>query len=137
MNVDMFATVCGMLGLTPPADNVQNGRDFSPLLRGEPVKDWPTTTFGQFDVHIFALDYMRMVRTSDWKLIRHQMFSGSNELYDLKNDPLETRNRYYDKHVADVRDRLQKQLTEWQRSIDDPLLKLDNRPIEPGPPMGQ
>jgi hypothetical protein len=65
------------------------------------------------------------------------MFSGSNELYDLKNDPLETRNRYYDKHVADVRDRLQKQLTEWQRSIDDPLLKLDNRPIEPGPPMGQ
>jgi uncharacterized sulfatase len=137
MNVDMFATVCGMLGLTPPADNRQNGRDFSPLLRGEPVTDWPTTTFGQFDVHIFALDYMRMVRTSDWKLIRHQMFSGSNELYDLKDDPHETRNRYYDKRVADVRDGLQKQLTDWQQSIDDPLLKLDHHPIEPGPAMGQ
>jgi arylsulfatase A-like enzyme len=137
MNVDMFATVCGMLGLTPPAENKQHSRDFSPLLRGEAVTDWPTTTFGQFDVHIFALDYMRMVRTSDWKLIRHQMFSGSNELYDLKDDPHETRNRYYDKRVADVRDGLQKQLTDWQQSIDDPLLKLDHHPIEPGPAMGQ
>jgi uncharacterized sulfatase len=138
MNVDTFATVCGMLRVTPPADYKQFGRDFSPLLRSETVTEWPTTTFAQFDVHLLGIDFMRMARTSEWKLIRHHMHDGSNELYDLKSDPLEKQNRYYDKRVAAVRDRLQEQLTAWQESIADPLLKLDaNRPIEPGPPMGQ
>jgi arylsulfatase A-like enzyme len=127
-----------MLGVTPPADHKQNGRDFSPLLRGQSIADWPTATFGQYDLHIFGLDFMRMARADGWKLVRHHMFSGSNELYDLRNDPLEKQNRYYDKRVAAVRDGLQKQLTAWQESIGDPVLKLDaNRPIEPGPPMGQ
>ena len=138
MNVDTFATVCGMLGLAPPADHKQHGRDFSPLLRGESISDWPIVTFGQFDIHLLGIDFMRMARTSDWKLVRHHMHDGHNEMFDLKNDPLEKQNRYYDKRVAAVRDELQKQLTAWQESIGDPLLKLDaNRPIEPGPPIGQ
>jgi hypothetical protein len=59
-------------------------------------------------------------------------------LYDLNNDPGERRDRHYDKRVFEVRDGLQKRLTAWQQSIADPILKLDgNRPIEPGPPVGQ
>jgi uncharacterized sulfatase len=137
-NVDTFASVLGMLGVAPPADVKQHGRDFSPLLRGEAALDWPTEIFGQYDLHNGGLAFMRMIRTERWKLVRHHMSNGSNELYDLNNDPGERRNRYYDKSVFDVRDGLQKRLTAWQRSIADPILKLDaTRPIEPGPPVGQ
>jgi len=138
MNTDTFATVCGMLGVTPPADSKQQGRDFSPLLRGETIADWRTDTFGQYDLHNAGIAFMRMVRTGDWKLVRHHMSNSSNELYDLRSDPLEKQNRYYDKKARAVRDELQAKLTAWQQSIDDPVLKLDaNRPIEPNPPVGE
>ena len=138
-NIDTFPSVLGMLGIAPPAAEVkQHGRDFSPLLRGETVSDWPSEIFGQYDLHNVGVAFMRMARGERWKLVRHHMGTGANELYDLQNDPLERRNRYYDKKVTDVRDRLQQHLTAWQESIADPILKLDaGRPIETGPPVGQ
>ncbi len=137
-NVDTFATVLAMLGVPQPADNKQHGRDFSPLLRGQTLTDWPSDVFAQYDLHNGGIAHLRMIRTPDWKLIRHHMTNGHNELYDLKNDPGETRNRYYDKRARDVRDGLQQRLTAWQESIGDPILTLDaNRPIEPGPPVGE
>jgi arylsulfatase A-like enzyme len=127
-----------MLGIAAPTDSKQHGRDFSPLLRGESVSDWRTEIYGQYDLHNAGLAFMRMVRTDRWKLVRHHMSDGSNELYDLKDDPGEGRNRYYDKSAFAERDALQMKLTAWQQSIDDPVLKLDaGRPIEPGPPVGQ
>jgi uncharacterized sulfatase len=137
-NVDTFATVLGMLGVPQPADHMQYGRDFSPLLRGDSAGDWPTEVFGQYDLHNAGIAFMRMVRTPRWKLVRHHMTNGHNELYDLAEDPGETRNRYYDKKVRDVRDTLQERLTAWQASINDPILRVDaDRPIEPGPPVGE
>jgi len=137
-NVDTFASVLGMLNVAPPSDYKQHGRDFSPLLRGETISDWPDEVFAQYDLHNSGLAFMRMIRTDEWKLVRHHMSKGANELYNLKNDPGETRNRYHDKKVADTRDALQARLTKWQESIDDPVLKLDaNRAIESGPPVGQ
>lgn len=137
-NIDTFATVLGMLGVPQPEGSKQHGRDFSPLLRGEKVSDWPTDVFAQYDLHNAGIAHMRMIRTPVWKLVRHHLTSGHNELYDLQNDPGETRNRYFDKKVMDIRDGLQERLTAWQKSIDDPVLKLDaNRPIEPGPSVGE
>ncbi|MDQ3441722.1 MAG: sulfatase-like hydrolase/transferase, partial [Planctomycetota bacterium] len=137
-NIDTFATVLGMLGVAQPPEHKQHGRDFSPLLRGASVSDWPTDVFAQYDLHNAGLAYMRMIRTPKWKLVRHHLTNGHNELYDLSNDPEEKRNRYFDKKVRDVRDALQQRLTAWQESIDDPVLKLDaNRSIEPGPPTGE
>ena len=137
-NVDTFPSVLAMLGVAMPAGVRQHGRDFAPLLRGETVSDWPAEVFGQYDLHNAGVAFMRMIRTDEWKLVRHHMSNGGNELYDLKNDPGERQNRYYDKKAFDVRDRLQQRLTAWQESIGDPILKLDTgRPIEQGPPVGQ
>lgn len=125
-------------GVPQPANNEQHGRDFSPLLRGETPSDWPTDVFAQYDLHNAGIAHLRMIRTPDWKLLRHHLTNGHNELYDLKNDPSEKRNRYYDKKVKDVRDELQQRLTARQKLIDDPVLKLDaDRLIESGPPVGE
>ena len=136
-NVDTFASVLGMVGIDAPAEVKQHGRDFSAILRGETV-DWRKEIFGQYDLHNQGIAFMRMVRDERWKLVRHHMSNGSNELYDLQDDPGEGRNRYYDKKFFHIRDELQARLTAWQESIQDPILKLDaDRPIEPGPPVGQ
>lgn len=121
--LDTFASVLGMLGLRQPAKVRHNGADFSPLLRGTAVTEWRDTIFGQYDLHNGGLAYMRMIRTSEWKLVRHHFADGLDELYDLKNDPDERRNLYTeDKHRA-MRDVLQQRLSAWQRSIDDPIVK--------------
>jgi uncharacterized sulfatase len=121
-NIDTWASVFGMLGLKTPSGWKQEGRDFSPLLRGSSYKA-RDAIFAQYDLHNDGLAFMRMIRTEDWKLVRHYLTSGMDELYDLKNDPAETKNLYDDPKAAGMQAVLQKQLTAWMRSIHDPLLK--------------
>jgi uncharacterized sulfatase len=127
IQLDTFASVLGMLGLPAPSDVKHNGADFSPLLRGRNVATWRDTFFGQYDLHNLGLAYMRMIRTPEWKLVRHHFADGLDELYDLTNDPDERRNLYNAEKPRGMRDTLQRRLTEWQQSVGDPLLE-DSRP---------
>ncbi len=122
-NLDMFRTVLGMLDIPVPKDCKVHGIDFSPLLRGESLPP-RGPLFGQYDLHNFGLAYMRMIRTDRWKLVKHFKCYGLDELYDLKNDPGERRNLYYSrrKEIQQVRQRLEQQLLDWMRRINDPLL---------------
>jgi uncharacterized sulfatase len=122
-NIDTYASVLSMLGVPLPKDVKQHGLDFSTLLRGGDGV-WPRQAlFGQYNLHNNGLAYMRMIRTAKWKLVRHHHANLLDELYDLKNDPGETRNLANNVKFADVREQLQKQLTEWQQAIDDPVLR--------------
>ena len=137
-NLDTFSSVLAMTGVAAPAGARQHGRDLSPLLRGEAVSDWPADVFGQYDLHNAGIAFMRMIRTPEWKLVVHHMTNGHSELYNLKDDPEERRNLYYNKRAFEVREDLRKRLVAWQESIGDPVLELDaGRPIEMGPPVGQ
>jgi uncharacterized sulfatase len=120
-NIDTFASVLGMLNVPMPIGVKQEGMDFSPLLRGEKAK-WRDTVFGQYDLHNGGLAYMRMIRTDEWKLVRHHYTNQMGELYNLKDDPSETRNLYGNAAHRPIRDQLQERLTAWMRSIDDPIL---------------
>ncbi|MGH9837525.1 MAG: sulfatase family protein [Blastocatellia bacterium] len=121
-NLDTFATMLGMLGLPLPPNVTQEGADFSPLLRGQKIAGWRDAFFAQFDLHNTGLAFMRMIRTPEWKLVRHHFTSFLDELYDLRNDPGETKNLYNDAQHQAVREQLQQRLTKWQQSINDPLL---------------
>lgn len=121
-NLDTFATVLGMLDIAPPPEWGQEGMDCSPLLRGQklPVRD---AIFGQYDLHNDGLAYMRMIRTERWKLVRHYRANGLDELYDLEADPGETRNLYGNARQRVQRDALQERLTNWLRTINDPIVR--------------
>jgi uncharacterized sulfatase len=114
--LDTLPTVLAMLGVRPPAGLVQHGRDFSPLLRGETVP-WRDTVFGEFDMHHYTLARMRMIRTTRYKLVRYLGTSYQDELYDLANDPGETRNLYRDDTARAVRQELDARLAEWRRGL--------------------
>ena len=53
---------------------------------------WDDTLFGQYDMHHYQVARMRMIRTPDWKLVRHFEAGGQDELYHLAADPGETHN---------------------------------------------
>ena len=120
--LDTWPTVLSMLNVKSEAK--QHGRDFTPLLRGDSPPDWSDDFFGQYDLHNSGLAFMRMIRTPKWKLVRHHFSNGLDELYDLTNDSGEKNNLYNEKSARLTRDELQKRLTTWQESIDDPILKM-------------
>jgi arylsulfatase A-like enzyme len=129
-NIDTFASVLGMLKMALPEGVQQQGADFSPLLRGQKIR-WGDTLFGQYDLHNGGLAYMRMIRTPEWKLVRHHFCNGMDELYHLSKDPGETQNLYDATGSRKIREQLQERLTAWQRSIHDPILNASRAPSGP------
>jgi len=114
--LDTLPSILGMLGVPLPAGLVQHGSDFSPLLRGEAVP-WRDTVFGEFDMHHYTLARMRMIRTASFKLVRYLGTSFQDELYDLRQDPGETRNLYREQSADAVREDLEARLVEWRRGL--------------------
>ena len=142
-NIDAFRSILGMLNIPVPEGVPLQGMDFSPLLRGEKVS-WRDAVFAQYDsTQVGNFELIRMVRTKKWKLVRTYLNPGGNVLINLENDPEERKNLYYQipesrdvykdhgqvmtgiHPYAEIRDELQKRLTEWQRSINDPALVLE------------
>jgi uncharacterized sulfatase len=124
-NIDTFASVLGMLNVDSPRDYKQEGMDFSNLLRRPaPKLPWRDAVFAQYDPHNGLDGQMRSIRTERWHLVRQYKKNGQpNELFDLQNDPEELRNLYDDAKHRAIREQLQTRLTQWMRSVDDPILK--------------
>lgn len=97
--IDLMPTVFDLLGL--PLELPCDGRSLLPLVRGETTDFRPEVFAETMPAGWQALegDHRRlwMVRTSDWKLIYREdpgTLERAWELYDLRQDPGETRNRY-------------------------------------------
>jgi len=126
-NVDVFRTVLGALSIPLPEKNTVHGEDYSPLFRGDQMSP-RDQVFGQYDLHNRGLAYMRMIRTSRYKYVRHFKANFLDELYDLESDPLEKHNlmrrsRGRNDEINAIADALLGRLTTWQQSINDPILK--------------
>lgn len=124
--LDMYRTVLAALDVPLPANCRARGRDITPLLRGESL-DEPDAVFGQYDLHNGGLAYLRMIRTPQYKFVRHFRAAQMDELYDLLADPGETRNLLgggandrWRRVAADLDGRL----AAWQQEIGDPLRDL-------------
>jgi choline-sulfatase len=121
-NIDMYRTVLGALRLPLPDGVTVHGIDYSPALRGD--KSAPRDVlFGQYDLHNGGLAYMRMIRSDRYKYVRHFKANQMDELYDLRDDPDETKNLANAPKLEPVRNELSAKLRAWMDSIDDPLLK--------------
>lgn len=122
-NLDLYRTMASIARVKLPDDCQADGIDFSPALRGETLPDRPTL-FGQYDLHNGGLAFMRMIRTNEYKFVRHYRTDQLDELYDLRADPEEERNLLRGKVTPEseaIRARLEGELVDWQRSIADPL----------------
>lgn len=144
-HLDIFPTVCDLLGIEPP-DRLR-GKSLLPLIN-QRVTALHEALFFEVNWHA-AYEPQRAVRTDRWKYIRR--FDGRGKivlpnvddgesktvwlehgwptrpqpaeaLYDLMFDPNETGNLVTDPAYQSVLNRLRERLSRWMRETGDPLL---------------
>jgi arylsulfatase A len=91
VNFDLFVTCLNLAGLSLPQDQIIDGRDLLPLLRGEAPS--PHATFVYYDVRTPTA-----IRSQHWKYIRRSLtdigpywpLEQAPFLFDLDRDPNES-----------------------------------------------
>ena len=107
-NLDIAPTVLEAAGLTPPA---MDGRSLLPLLRGDSIP-WRDTLLYEYywERNFPHTPTMHALRGAQYKYIRYYGIWDTDELYDLRADPLETRNLVRDPAHRDTAARLNREL---------------------------
>ncbi len=112
VSVDIAPTVLEIAGA--PVGNHIQGRSFVPLLQGD-ATDWRRSVLIEFYTYenpfpwLVDMDY-RAIRTSRYKYVHWMQHPDENELYDLVEDPYETRNLIDDPRLAGVLGELRAEL---------------------------
>lgn len=103
-NLDIMPTVLETAGVTIPAG--LDGRSFLPLLQ-ERKTVWRDSLLYEYfwERNFPQTPTMHALRTSKFKYIRYHGIWDLDELYDIENDPMETRNLIADPaHARTVQD---------------------------------
>ena len=90
-NIDIGPTILEAAGLREPAG--MDGRSFLPLARGQRIP-WRDTLLYEYywERNFPQTPTMHALRGARYKYIRYYGLWDTDELYDLQDDPLETRN---------------------------------------------
>jgi uncharacterized sulfatase len=123
--IDILPTLAAAAGVESPRGI--DGKSLLPLLREENGASWRDAWLDTYDMIYLGDDgekpHMRMIRTSDWKLILYFDEAGNplddgtrHELFDLKRDPRESENRYDDPAAEEIRRSLESRLRDWMES---------------------
>lgn len=128
-NLDWFPTLLEMAGVDLPEDIVIRGRSIVPLLKGQIPDDWDNDFYAEYSTHHQSHTHMRMYRTPQWKLVRDFLNPERDELYNLQDDPAETRNLIGDDspQVRQVIAELHEKILQRMREINDPVLETLER----------
>lgn len=154
-HMDLFPTVCDLLGVPHPA--WLQGRSLLPLITGE-TQAIHETIFAEINYHA-AYEPARAVRTERYKYIRrfdvrpHPILANvddsptkkyllgqgwgrrgqeEEQLFDLVFDPEERCNRVHEPGYREVLEDLRRRLGEWMQTTRDPLLSGRVPPPWPG-----
>ncbi|MCY9512606.1 sulfatase-like hydrolase/transferase [Paenibacillus apiarius] len=118
--MDIMPTLCDVAGIDIPAS--VEGRSMKPLMNGNEGE-------GRETVYSLYKDTQRMVKDGHWKLIRYRRSAWSHEgtdtlqLFDLTNDPAETRNLAHEPGMEQHLERLQQEMEQWMRRVGDPFVE--------------
>ncbi|MDF9796522.1 alpha-L-rhamnosidase [Catalinimonas alkaloidigena] len=129
MNVDVPATILDAAGVDVP-DSWQ-GKTLLPLVNGEAQSLGRDTALIE---HLWEFDNIppsEGVRTSGWKYFRYVNDQSIEELYDLRNDPQETKNLAGERKHQDVLEKLRAQCDALINEYRDPTMgKPDGLTVE-------
>ena len=115
---DISPTIMDYLGLGRP-DGL-GGTSLRPFIDGKEDLDRPM--FAERDRSNWdeqnRANFQRLIRTHEWKYSYHSR--GDSQLYDLANDPGETRNLIDDRAAHSARTKLHNDLVQWMKETNDP-----------------
>jgi arylsulfatase A-like enzyme len=117
-HIDLMPTLTDLMGCKPAAE--LQGHSLQPLMAGgKPVEDhvfieWNVGVLEELNVPVRTV-----VSPDGWKL---SLFKGDrSQLFNLKEDPGETKNLFDSRRHQDVIERLTKQIRQWQKKTKDSL----------------
>ncbi len=116
LNIDWAPTILALAGCGIPA--AMQGKDLTPLLNGG-SPSWRTDWFYE---HTWTAEGRiapcEAVRSQEWKYVRYTAETPPvEELFNLKDDPEETRNRIADSGCGAVGTKLRERLEEFRREL--------------------
>ncbi|MBW8333566.1 MAG: sulfatase [Prolixibacteraceae bacterium] len=107
LNIDITKTILDIAGIKAPGE-YQGNSLLSYVRHKKPEKNRKSVLFE----HLWELPQIPSsegIRTDKWKYFRYRFIESPEELYDLENDPLETKNLAQDPFYKQVVDRLRKE----------------------------
>lgn len=107
LNIDITKTILDIAGIKAPGE-YQGISLLSYVRHNKPEKKRKSTLFE----HLWELPQIPSsegFRTDKWKYFRYRFIESPEELYDLENDPLETKNLAQDPFYKQVVDQLRKE----------------------------
>jgi arylsulfatase A-like enzyme len=117
---DLYASILDLAGL--PAELSQHGRSLVPFVDGRKPADWPQSLISEGLSAAHSLCSHRMIRQGHWKYIFFA--AGTDELYNLKEDPGEMTNLIDTPECQPRLKELQADLLQWMIDTND-LLRGD------------
>ncbi|MBM3892057.1 MAG: DUF4976 domain-containing protein, partial [Verrucomicrobia bacterium] len=124
--LDLMPTILAACGVKAPDTLV--GMALQPLLRGDSGKDWREFLFTEMNFHTPDLFRpQRTVRDRRYKLVLNLVTAEGQapvELFDLQDDPNETKNLADNPVHAEARKKLETAMQAWREKRADPLLDL-------------
>lgn len=125
-SLDWYPTLVALAGGELPVGEIIRGRNLLPLLRGESVTAWNDDFYAEYSMRVYCRTDIRAYRTPEWKLVRDFLNPQLDELYDLKNDPAESRNLIREQRpgLAAVIARLDERIREEMNAHRDAALAL-------------
>ncbi len=131
LNIDITKTMMDMAGITAPKN--YQGKSLTPLLVNN------KTNLNRDAIlleHLWDnpdIPSSEAIRTERWKYFRYRLINAPEELYDLKNDPMEKNNLASDVKYAKILARLRKECEATAMKYqteklcpDDPFIKAKN-----------
>lgn len=107
--LDIMPTVLDVAGAPIPAG--LDGKSWLPITQGKPT-EWRKELLYEYywERNFPQTPTQHAIRTDRYKFIRYQGIWDIDELYDLQEDPLESRNLIFDEKHADIVKQLRERL---------------------------
>lgn len=118
LNIDVPSTILDFAGVKAPAS--WHGKSLKPFVDNKKVDLKRDTILIEHLWDFKNIAPSEGVRTKNWKYFRYVDDKSIEELYNLKDDPRETKNLINDKEYQDVADNLRNKLEELIEKYKDP-----------------
>jgi arylsulfatase A-like enzyme len=107
LNIDVTSTILDLAGVRQPDED--QGLSLLPYLKGRKPELKREALLFEHLWKIPEIPSSEGIRTDRWKYFRYRLINAPEELYDLRKDPLETKNLATDPSFKKIIERLRKE----------------------------